>query len=158
MPSTPDPTKPRSLRVLSGEPLTCPRCRNYLVQRLEHDIEVDVCPLCQGVWLDRNELDQLLGAAIWEVERYAVRMAEAPSIAAAARQPESKAETVAGSPPPSLSEVVSRFRHNFGRFLGRLKASQPTRIRSGQYGVENSAVGPAAPAAHAHQRLGRSDD
>ncbi len=41
--------------------LTCPDCKN--VQLVAHDrstIEIDECPMCHGVWLDRGELDKLI--------------------------------------------------------------------------------------------------
>jgi Zn-finger nucleic acid-binding protein len=28
-----------------------------------HGVEIDICPKCRGVWLDRGELEKLLGAA-----------------------------------------------------------------------------------------------
>lgn len=117
-----NPSHARSRRVLSSEPLSCPRCQSQLLPKLEQEIEVDVCPQCQGVWLDRNELDQLLAAAIWEVEAYAVRMADAPSVAAAANLDEIQAAQSLGPPQPNLGQVVSRFKDNFGRFLRRVKA------------------------------------
>jgi uncharacterized protein len=116
----------RSRRALSGEPLNCPRCQSQLVPRIEQEVEVDVCPLCQGVWLDRNELEQLLAAAIWEVERYAAKMAEAPSVAAAAKLEVMQEDQTPGPAQPSLGQVVFRFKDNFGRFLRRVKASHPT--------------------------------
>lgn len=42
--------------------LLCPNC-NVGVQQLTRDgVHVDVCPECRGVWLDRGELEKLLGA------------------------------------------------------------------------------------------------
>jgi Zn-finger nucleic acid-binding protein len=93
---------------------------------MEQEIEVDVCPLCQGVWLDRNELEQLLAAAIWEVDRYATKMSEVPSVAAAANQ-ELMREDSEPEKSPSMGQVVSRFKDNFGHFLRRLKVTRPTR-------------------------------
>ncbi|MFN9249308.1 MAG: zf-TFIIB domain-containing protein [Planctomycetota bacterium] len=116
----------RSRRALRGEPLNCPRCQSQLVPRMEQEIEVDVCPLCQGVWLDRNELEQLLAAAIWEVDRYATKMSEVPSVAAAANQ-ELMREDSEPEKSPSMGQVVSRFKDNFGHFLRRLKVTRPTR-------------------------------
>lgn len=38
----------------------CPRCDVPL--RVDHrrDIEIDTCPECRGVWLDRGELDKII--------------------------------------------------------------------------------------------------
>lgn len=41
--------------------MDCPVCRN--VQLLMSDrqgIEIDYCPNCRGVWLDRGELDKII--------------------------------------------------------------------------------------------------
>ena len=40
---------------------TCTTTRLVLSQRQE--VEVDFCPSCRGVWLDRGELDKLLERA-----------------------------------------------------------------------------------------------
>lgn len=92
----------------SSEPLECPRCHSILAPKLEHGVEIDVCPLCQGVWLDRNELDQLLAAALWEVDRYASRISDG-----AVEPPGRSVET--------MNEVFFGFKNNFGKFLGRLR-------------------------------------
>ncbi len=38
------------------EPL-CPRCRIPLELRRKDEIEIDVCPSCNGLWLDRGEFE-----------------------------------------------------------------------------------------------------
>ena len=45
--------------------LICPACRVDLVMSERHGVEIDYCPKCRGVWLDRGELDKILerGAA-----------------------------------------------------------------------------------------------
>ena len=41
--------------------LKCPRCTAAdLVVSERNTIEIDVCPSCRGVWLDRGELDKLI--------------------------------------------------------------------------------------------------
>lgn len=35
----------------------CPRCRIPLELKRKDDIEIDVCPSCSGLWLDRGEFD-----------------------------------------------------------------------------------------------------
>jgi Zn-finger nucleic acid-binding protein len=40
------------------EPL-CPKCRLPLELKRKDDIEIDVCPNCSGLWLDRSEFDIL---------------------------------------------------------------------------------------------------
>jgi Zn-finger nucleic acid-binding protein len=45
--------------------LVCPACRVDLVMSERSGVEIDYCPRCRGVWLDRGELDKILerGAA-----------------------------------------------------------------------------------------------
>jgi Zn-finger nucleic acid-binding protein len=42
----------------------CPHCVDTtLVMAERHGIEIDYCPKCRGVWLDRGELDKLIERA-----------------------------------------------------------------------------------------------
>lgn len=39
----------------------CPSCReSQLVMSERQGIEIDYCPQCRGVWLDRGELDKII--------------------------------------------------------------------------------------------------
>lgn len=41
--------------------MRCPVCLDTeLVEHIRDGIEVDHCPRCQGIWLDRGELEKLL--------------------------------------------------------------------------------------------------
>ncbi len=40
--------------------LVCPSCRVALVMSERQGIEIDYCPQCRGVWLDRGELDKIV--------------------------------------------------------------------------------------------------
>ncbi|MEO8601691.1 MAG: zf-TFIIB domain-containing protein [bacterium] len=40
-------------------PMTCPRCGTQLVERVQHDVTLDECPSCGGVWFDKGELAHL---------------------------------------------------------------------------------------------------
>jgi Zn-finger nucleic acid-binding protein len=40
--------------------VTCPSCHSTMEIRDRHGVEIDLCPRCRGVWLDKGELDQLL--------------------------------------------------------------------------------------------------
>lgn len=42
------------------EGLLCPACRVDLVMSERQGIEIDYCPKCRGVWLDRGELDKII--------------------------------------------------------------------------------------------------
>ena len=42
--------------------MLCPRCvATELTLREQDGVAVDVCPACRGMWLDRGELERLLG-------------------------------------------------------------------------------------------------
>lgn len=39
----------------------CPACKTTILAMTERQgIEIDYCPQCRGIWLDRGELDRLL--------------------------------------------------------------------------------------------------
>jgi uncharacterized protein len=40
--------------------LLCPSCRVALVMSERAGIEIDYCPQCRGIWLDRGELDKII--------------------------------------------------------------------------------------------------
>jgi Zn-finger nucleic acid-binding protein len=39
---------------------TCPVCTTALVEAQRQGIEIDHCPRCRGVWLDRGELGKII--------------------------------------------------------------------------------------------------
>jgi uncharacterized protein len=41
-------------------PMTCPVDGTTLTMSERAGIEIDYCPLCRGVWLDRGELDKII--------------------------------------------------------------------------------------------------
>lgn len=43
--------------------MKCPVCKDVtLLMSEKKGIEIDYCPECRGIWLDRGELDKLLAA------------------------------------------------------------------------------------------------
>jgi len=54
------------LRVLSakqariGNQMKCPVDNEPLVMAERSGVEIDYCPRCRGVWLDRGELDKII--------------------------------------------------------------------------------------------------
>lgn len=40
--------------------MKCPVDNETLVMSERHGIEIDYCPKCRGVWLDRGELDKII--------------------------------------------------------------------------------------------------
>ena len=63
--------------------MKCPHCPDTtLVMTDRQGVEIDYCPVCRGIWLDRGELDKLL-------ERAAVASAPPPaSVTQSRKQPD----------------------------------------------------------------------
>ena len=40
--------------------MKCPACEETLVMADRQGVEIDYCPKCRGVWLDRGELDKII--------------------------------------------------------------------------------------------------
>lgn len=40
--------------------MLCPVCNVDLVMSERSGVEIDYCPKCRGVWLDRGELDKII--------------------------------------------------------------------------------------------------
>lgn len=48
---------------MDGQPaqgMNCPVCHTGLTMSERQGIEIDYCPRCRGVWLDRGELDKII--------------------------------------------------------------------------------------------------
>ena len=43
--------------------MTCPTCNVELRMTERQGVEIDYCPKCRGVWLDRGELDKIIEAS-----------------------------------------------------------------------------------------------
>ncbi len=43
-----------------AEGMLCPVCKVALVMSERQAVEIDYCPQCRGVWLDRGELDKII--------------------------------------------------------------------------------------------------
>ena len=66
------------LSKFQGITMKCPTCTDTpLVMAERQGVEIDYCPACRGIWLDRGELDKLLDRAA----------AAAPMPTAAQQQP-----------------------------------------------------------------------
>lgn len=44
--------------------MKCPSCNVNLVMADRSGIEIDYCPECRGVWLDRGELDKIIERSV----------------------------------------------------------------------------------------------
>lgn len=76
--------------------MRCPMCAEAeLAPTYRHGIEVDVCPRCKGVWLDRGELEKILDALDAQLDASGAPAQGAPRPAASSPLPPPPA-----APPP----------------------------------------------------------
>ncbi|PPL03525.1 hypothetical protein SAMN05444682_102129 [Parapedobacter indicus] len=40
--------------------MKCPNCNETLLMSVRNQVEIDYCPQCRGIWLDRGELDKII--------------------------------------------------------------------------------------------------
>ncbi|MGV3761900.1 TFIIB-type zinc ribbon-containing protein [Parapedobacter sp.] len=40
--------------------MNCPSCNETLLMSVRNQVEIDYCPKCRGIWLDRGELDKII--------------------------------------------------------------------------------------------------
>ncbi len=72
--------------------MDCPVCRDVKLAMTDRQgIEIDYCPQCRGIWLDRGELDKLIERASADTDR-----------------PAPQARTERGPPPPPPPQYDSR--------------------------------------------------
>ena len=60
-------------------PMTCPHCDVPLVMSERQGIEIDYCPTCRGIWLDRGELDKIIERASADMAPAAPQAPRAPT-------------------------------------------------------------------------------
>ncbi|MCW2392468.1 MULTISPECIES: zf-TFIIB domain-containing protein [unclassified Sphingobium] len=53
--------------MTSAQSMPCPVCHVPLVMSERQGVEIDYCPQCRGVWLDRGELDKIIERASAEL-------------------------------------------------------------------------------------------
>lgn len=58
--------------------MKCPLDATDLQMTERQGIEIDYCPTCRGVWLDRGELDKLIERGSAQMPQQAPRMPEYP--------------------------------------------------------------------------------
>ncbi len=86
--------------------MPCPVCNVALVMSDRQGIEIDYCPQCRGVWLDRGELDKI-------IERSAAEFAPAARVAP---QPQPQPQH-----PGYQQQPFSSDNHGFGQGYGHKK-------------------------------------
>ena len=47
--------------------MNCPVCAVPLTMSSRQNVEIDYCPQCRGVWLDRGELDKIIERSATEL-------------------------------------------------------------------------------------------
>jgi Zn-finger nucleic acid-binding protein len=77
--------------------MLCPACKTPLSITDRSGIEIDFCPTCRGVWLDRGELDKI-------IERSAAGFAPEP-------------------PAPTRHDYDREYRPQHGHYRGKRKTS-----------------------------------
>ncbi len=50
--------------------MKCPNCNVNLVMADRSGVEIDYCPECRGVWLDRGELDKIIDRSTSDTRKY----------------------------------------------------------------------------------------
>lgn len=51
--------------------MNCPTCNVTLLISNREGIEIDYCPQCRGIWLDRGELDKIIERSnVADVQRW----------------------------------------------------------------------------------------
>ena len=83
--------------------MNCPHCNVPLVMTERQGVEIDYCPQCRGVWLDRGELDKIIERQSAFEERIAA--AAGPTAAPGQQQPPAPPPQYGtppqyGAPPP----------------------------------------------------------
>lgn len=63
--------------------MRCPVDNETLVMADRGGVEIDYCPKCRGVWLDRGELDKIIERSAAQAPAHAVMAPAVPSTAAA---------------------------------------------------------------------------
>lgn len=87
--------------------MNCPLCIDQTLEITYHSgIEIDVCPRCRGIWLDRGELEKLAEAK------------PAPKAAKPVKQPSSKDGSGSGKSKSSKSKKKRKKKKSLGSRLG----------------------------------------
>lgn len=96
--------------------MACPICGVPLAMSDRQGIEIDYCPQCRGVWLDRGELDKIIEKTV------AAEAAAAPEPPAPPPAPAPQAAPPPHYPPPPYPQ-----QHGYG---------DPYYGRKGHYGYK----------------------
>lgn len=91
---------------MTTKPMACPIDGTTLVMSERQGIEIDYCPSCRGVWLDRGELDKI-------IEKSAAEAPQAPPPPQPqAQQPQQGGPW--GGQPPHPGHHPGQYGHGYG--------------------------------------------
>ncbi len=93
-------------------PMSCPVDGATLVMSERAGIEIDYCPTCRGVWLDRGELDKVIERSAADYGAQAGGGQQPPSPAQPQAQPQPGSPWA--SPPPSGYPPHQPYGHGYG--------------------------------------------
>ena len=85
--------------------MNCPLCTDSVLDVTQQaGVEIDVCPRCRGVWLDRGELEKL--AAVAAVRQVGGSDADVAAVSGKKKKKKSKKKTLAERLGDALEEVL----------------------------------------------------
>jgi uncharacterized protein len=93
-----------SLKEIAMKCPTCPDATLLMSER--QGVEIDYCPTCRGVWLDRGELDKLIA------------LSAGPAPAQAAQPPASAQPSYAPQTPQGYGKRPDFYDSDFGKHQG----------------------------------------
>lgn len=114
--------------------MLCPIDQTTLVMSERKGIEIDYCPTCRGVWLDRGELDKVIDRSV-ETEIAAENRPTAPAAPAAPLPPNPvQAGPAYGSPQPAYDPRYDDRRRDDDRRYDRDRRYDDDRRYDSSYG------------------------
>lgn len=109
--------------------MKCPVCNVDLLMSERQGIEIDYCPQCRGVWLDRGELDKIIerASAYAAPQAFNPHQAQSPHNASAnAPSGHSQPRPTSGQQiPPQAVQAAKVLSSVIGSATGAKKTSRP---------------------------------
>ncbi len=95
--------------------MRCPIDETTLVMSERNGIEIDYCPQCRGVWLDRGELDKIIdrAGAPQQASAHQAPLTQAPQYPQAAPQQQTPQNWAGGSQQPGYGQQGKKKRENW---------------------------------------------
>ncbi len=66
-------------KILNKVNMKCPSCDELLVMSDRQGVEIDYCPKCRGLWLDRGELDKIIERSLMSSQSQGSRIPDEKS-------------------------------------------------------------------------------